>query len=150
MRKACAPASPSISFRTSTAKCTWSGWASTPLLTFSAAPDDEIRLLVKRATDIVLAGAGLILAAPVPADHALLIKLTSPGPVIFRQERCGLNGRRFTFYKFRSMCDDAEARKAEVMHLSQRELATKIPNDPRLTPSAATCAASPSTNCRSC
>ena len=65
---------------------------------------------------------------------ALLIKLTSPGPAIFRQERCGLNGRHFTCYKFRSMCADAEARKAEVMHLSRRALATKIPNDPRHTP----------------
>jgi lipopolysaccharide/colanic/teichoic acid biosynthesis glycosyltransferase len=63
----------------------------------------------------------------------LLIKLTSPGPAIFMQERCGLNGRRFTCYKLRSMCADAEARKAEVMHLSHRELATKILNDPRLT-----------------
>ena len=64
----------------------------------------------------------------------LLIRLTSPGPVIFRQERCGLNGRRFVFYKFRSMCEDAHARRAEVAHLSERELAWKIPNDPRLTP----------------
>ncbi|NBR88252.1 MAG: sugar transferase, partial [Verrucomicrobia bacterium] len=64
---------------------------------------------------------------------ALLIRLTSPGPAIFRQERCGLNGRRFTFYKFRSMCQDAEAMRASLEHLSQRELALKIPNDPRLT-----------------
>jgi exopolysaccharide biosynthesis polyprenyl glycosylphosphotransferase len=106
---------------------------STPLLTFSATPDDEIRLLVKRMTDMVLAAAALIVTAPFLLLTMLLIRLTSPGPAIFRQERCGLNGRRFTCYKFRSMCEDAEARKAEVMHLSHRELATKIPNDPRLT-----------------
>ncbi len=106
---------------------------STPLLTFSATPEDEIRLLVKRATDIAIAVTGLVVTAPFLLLTALLIRLTSPGPVIFRQERCGLNGRRFTFYKFRSMCADAEARKAEVIHLSHRELATKIPNDPRLT-----------------
>ena len=106
---------------------------STPLLTFSAAPDDEIRLLIKRATDILLATTGLIVTAPFLLLTVLLIKLTSPGPAIFRQERCGLNGRRFTCYKLRSMCVDAEARKAEVMHLSERTLATKIPNDPRLT-----------------
>ena len=106
----------------------------TPLLTFSAAPDDEIRMLAKRTMDVVLASIGLLLALPFMAIIALAIRMTSPGPAIFRQERCGLNGRRFVFYKFRSMVLDAEARKAEVMHLSRRDLATKIPNDPRLTP----------------
>ena len=104
-----------------------------PLITFSATPHDEIRLLVKRVTDIVLASAALVLVFPIMAAIALLIRLTSPGPVIFRQERCGLNGRRFTFYKFRSMCADAEAMRASLEHLSQRDLALKIPNDPRLT-----------------
>ena len=65
--------------------------------------------MVKRVTDIVLAGAALLLLFPVMLLIALLIRLTSPGPAIFRQERCGLNGRRFVFYKFRSMCEDAEA-----------------------------------------
>ena len=105
----------------------------TPLLTFSAAPDDEIRMFAKRTMDVVLATIGLLLALPFMAIIALAIRMTSPGPAIFRQERCGLNGRRFVFYKFRSMVLDAEARKSEVMHLSQRDLATKIPNDPRLT-----------------
>ena len=54
--------------------------------------------------------------------------------MIFSQQRCGLNGRTFTFYKFRSMVDGAEQRFHEVAHLSQREVATKIPNDPRLSP----------------
>jgi len=104
-----------------------------PLLTFSSTPHDEIRLLVKRVTDIVVAGAALVLLFPIMLLIALLIRLTSPGPAIFRQERCGLNGRRFVFYKFRSMCQDAEAMRESVEHLSQRELAMKIPNDPRLT-----------------
>lgn len=104
------------------------------LLTFSATPHDEIRLLVKRITDIVLAAAALVLLFPVMAAIAVAIRVTSPGPVIFRQERCGLNGRRFMFYKFRSMCEDAEAMRPAIEHLSQRELAIKIPNDPRLTP----------------
>ncbi len=105
----------------------------TPLLTFSAAPHDEIRLLLKRVTDIVLAAAALVLLLPFMLLIALLIPLTSPGPAIFRQERCGLNGRRFTFYKFRSMCDNAEEMKASLVHLSTRSTAVKIPNDPRLT-----------------
>jgi exopolysaccharide biosynthesis polyprenyl glycosylphosphotransferase len=107
---------------------------STPLLTFSAAPHDEIRLLVKRATDIVLASVGILVLLPFMVIIALLVRLTSRGPAIFRQERCGLNGRKFTFYKFRSMCDNAEELKPTVQHLSQRDTAFKIPNDPRLTP----------------
>jgi exopolysaccharide biosynthesis polyprenyl glycosylphosphotransferase len=106
----------------------------TPLLTFSAAPDDEIRLLVKRVTDVVLAAVGLALLTPFMAVIAALIKLTSPGPAIFRQVRCGLNGRRFLFYKFRSMCQNAEDLKPALEHLSTRETAFKIPDDPRLTP----------------
>ena len=107
---------------------------STPLLTFSAAPHDEIRLLVKRATDIVLASAGMLVLLPFMVIIVLLVRLTSRGPAIFRQERCGLNGRKFTFYKFRSMCDNAEELKPTVQHLSRRDTAFKIPNDPRLTP----------------
>jgi exopolysaccharide biosynthesis polyprenyl glycosylphosphotransferase len=104
-----------------------------PLLTFSATPHDEIRLLVKRLTDVILASAALVLVLPVMLLIALLIRLTSPGPAIFRQERCGLNGRRFTFYKFRSMCDNAHQMREGLEHLSERKLALKIPNDPRLT-----------------
>jgi exopolysaccharide biosynthesis polyprenyl glycosylphosphotransferase len=104
-----------------------------PLLTFSATPHDEIRLLVKRLTDMLLAGAAALLLLPVMLLVAMLIRLTSPGPAIFRQVRCGLNGRRFVFYKFRSMCLNAEAMRADVEHLSERKLAMKIPNDPRLT-----------------
>lgn len=106
----------------------------TPLLTYSAVPDDEVLLLVKRVIDIVLATAGLILLSPVIALAALLIKLTSRGPVIFKQIRCGLAGRRFTCYKFRSMVMDAEHRMNEVAHLNRKSVVTKIPNDPRLTP----------------
>jgi exopolysaccharide biosynthesis polyprenyl glycosylphosphotransferase len=107
---------------------------SSPLLTFSATPHDEIRLLIKRATDIVVASAALVLVCPFMLLIALLIRWTSPGPAIFRQTRCGLNGRRFVFYKFRSMCQDAEAMRASLDHLNQKETVFKIPNDPRLTP----------------
>jgi exopolysaccharide biosynthesis polyprenyl glycosylphosphotransferase len=105
-----------------------------PLLTFSATPHDEIRLLVKRAIDLLLSAAALLILFPFMLLIAALIRLTSPGPAIFRQERCGLNGRRFTFYKFRSMCENAEAMRASLEHMSRRQLALKIPNDPRTTP----------------
>jgi len=107
--------------------------ADAPLLTFCAAPHDEIRLMLKRGTDVVLAASMLVLTAPLMVLVVGLIRLTSPGPAIFRQVRCGLNGRRFVFYKFRSMCENAEALKADLQHLNQKELAFKIPNDPRLT-----------------
>jgi exopolysaccharide biosynthesis polyprenyl glycosylphosphotransferase len=104
-----------------------------PLLTFSATPHDEIRLLVKRVTDILVAMIALVLLFPVMLVVALVIRLTSPGPAIFRQERCGLNGRRFVFYKFRSMCQDAESQREALEHLNQREVVFKIDKDPRLT-----------------
>src|SRR3954469_3887272 len=76
-------------------------FGATPLLTFSAAPYDEIRLLLKRVLDVLIAAAGLLVLAPFMLLVGFLVKLTSPGPAIFRQVRCGLNGRRFMFYKFR-------------------------------------------------
>jgi len=108
-------------------------FGATPLLTFSAAPYDEVRLLAKRAIDLAIAAAGLIVLSPLMLVIAAIIRLTSPGPAIFRQTRCGLNGRQFVFYKFRSMCKDAEEMKSALEHLSTRETAFKIPDDPRLT-----------------
>jgi exopolysaccharide biosynthesis polyprenyl glycosylphosphotransferase len=106
-----------------------------PLLTFSATPHDEIRLLLKRVFDFTLALLALSLAALPLAFFALLVKLTSRGPVIFKQVRCGLNGRKFTFYKLRSMCLDAEARQAELAARNEKDgPAFKMANDPRLTP----------------
>lgn len=106
----------------------------TPLITFTAAPADEIRLLVKRSIDLVIAAAALLVLFPLMVVLAVLIRATSRGPAIFRQRRCGLNGRIFTFYKFRSMCENAEALKPSLEHLNQKQTAFKIPNDPRLTP----------------
>src|SRR6516225_300029 len=63
----------------------------TPLLTFSAAPYDEIKLLAKRVTDILIAAAGLIVLMPLMVVIGIAIRLTSPGPAIFKQVRCGLN-----------------------------------------------------------
>jgi exopolysaccharide biosynthesis polyprenyl glycosylphosphotransferase len=105
-----------------------------PLLTFAATPHDEILLMIKRATDAALSAVGLLILLPFMGAVALLVRLTSPGPVIFRQLRCGLNGRRFTVYKFRSMCRDAEELKPGLQHLNPRQTVFKIPNDPRLTP----------------
>jgi len=66
------------------------------------------RLAGKRVVDVSAAVVGLVLAAPVMLVSALLVRMTSPGPIIYRQERVGLQGRAFTIYKFRSMRQDAE------------------------------------------
>jgi exopolysaccharide biosynthesis polyprenyl glycosylphosphotransferase len=105
-----------------------------PLLTFSAAPHDEIRLMLKRAIDVVAASVGLVVMSPLMLLIALLVRLTSPGPAVFRQIRCGLNGRRFMLYKFRSMCQDAERQKSAISHMSDKATAFKMRDDPRLTP----------------
>ena len=90
--------------------------------------------MMKRVLDIVIAAAGLVVLSPFMALIAALIHLTSPGPAIFRQVRCGLNGRRFMLHKFRSMCQNAEELKAGVAHLNTRTTVFKIPGDQRMTP----------------
>jgi exopolysaccharide biosynthesis polyprenyl glycosylphosphotransferase len=104
------------------------------LLTFSGAPLDDLRLVLKRLFDIGAAAAGLIILAPFLAVIALLIKFSSPGNVIYRQARCGLNGRRFTLYKFRSMVDNADEMQPQLEHLNERDVVFKLANDPRVTP----------------
>ena len=106
-----------------------------PLLTFAASPADEGRLLLKRLFDVVFALLSLIVLAIPMLLIAAAVRLTSPGPALFTQTRCGLNGRRFTFYKFRSMARDAEQRRHEVRHLNEKDGPVfKAANDPRLTP----------------
>ena len=105
----------------------------TPLLTLSRTPSDEALLAVKRLLDMLLAALSLLILAPLMAVVCLLVRLSSPGPVIFRQIRCGLNGRRFTVLKFRTMVDGAEQRLLDIAHLNVKSVHFKIPNDPRLT-----------------
>jgi exopolysaccharide biosynthesis polyprenyl glycosylphosphotransferase len=107
--------------------------AGAPLLTFSAAPLDDLRLMFKRFLDILISAAALIVLSPFIAIIAASIKLTSTGPVVFRQARCGLNGRRFTMYKFRSMVMNAHDLRANLEHLSERQIAFKLRRDPRVT-----------------
>ena len=80
-----------------------------PLLGLRANQLRGLRAALKRATDIVISSAGLILVSPVLAAVTILIKVTMPGPALFRQERIGLHGKPFTIFKFRSMVVDAEA-----------------------------------------
>ena len=90
----------------------------------------------KRLMDILLSVLAIIVGSPVFLLTALLVKLTSPGPIIFWQVRVGKCGRHFKFYKFRSMYIDAEARKAELMKLNESKdgVIFKMKHDPRITP----------------
>lgn len=85
-----------------------------PIITLQGSPLYGWNALVKRAVDVVVGGAALVLAAPLMALIALAIKLTSPGPVLFRQERMGLDGERFMMLKFRTMVENAEEESGPV------------------------------------
>ncbi len=106
-----------------------------PLLTFSATPFNEDLLLLKRAADFLMALVALVILSPFLLLFALLVKLTSRGPAFYRQTRCGLGGRKFTVYKFRSMRADADLHRDELAALNELDgPAFKIANDPRCTP----------------
>ncbi len=88
----------------------------------------------KRSIDIVGSALGLLVLSPLFVIVALAVKLTSRGPALFVQERCGLGGRKFAFYKFRTMVEDAEERRAGLEHLNEMNGPIfKIRRDPRIT-----------------
>lgn len=116
------------------ARATLEEFSNIPLLTFTTKPTNWFALAIKRTIDIIIAWPIVVLFMPVWLLIAVAIKLDSKGPIFFCQERCGLNGRRFTMYKFRSMVADAELRRMEIAAFN--ELAGpvfKIKNDPRVT-----------------
>jgi exopolysaccharide biosynthesis polyprenyl glycosylphosphotransferase len=105
-----------------------------PLLTFATMPTATLALFVKRVADVLVSALGLVVLLPLWALIALLVKLSSRGPVLFRQERCGLRGRRFVLLKFRTMIEDADRRRSEVDHLNVMDGPVfKAPGDPRVT-----------------
>jgi exopolysaccharide biosynthesis polyprenyl glycosylphosphotransferase len=87
----------------------------------------------KRVTDVVGAAIALILISPIMAIIALAIRIDSPGPILFRQERIGRRGRRFALLKFRTMVVDAENRVSELLESSQDPHWLKLEHDPRVT-----------------
>ena len=104
------------------------------LLSLSSAPDSELRLFFKRVFDVALSLASLVVLSPLLLAIAAMIKITSPGPVLFQQTRCGLGGRRFTLFKFRSMINNAEQMRAELHQLNELDGPVfKISDDPRIT-----------------
>ncbi len=106
-----------------------------PLLIFRTAPEASWQGLVKQAIDFFWSLTLLVLLSPVFLITALAIKLTSPGPVLFRQQRSGLNGAPFTIYKFRTMVTNAEQFKHELEIMNEMTGPVfKVTNDPRVTP----------------
>lgn len=105
-----------------------------PLLTFSTTPTNQLQLLAKRLADVSVSLLVLLLGLPIVGVIGLAIKLSSGGQVLFRQTRCGLNGRLFTLYKFRTMVHDAEDRRRHLEHLNEMQgPAFKLRRDPRVT-----------------
>lgn len=106
-----------------------------PMMTYSTTIASEPGLMLKRFTDITVSTLLLLLLSPVIALVALAIRLADGSPVLFRQTRCGLNGRRFTLLKFRTMVHNAEQMKGDVEHLNEMNGPVfKVKNDPRATP----------------
>jgi exopolysaccharide biosynthesis polyprenyl glycosylphosphotransferase len=105
-----------------------------PVITIFSGPPDSLLLAAKRLLDVTVSAAALVLSAPVCLLLAVLIKLDSPGPVLFVGERVGLGGRRFRFFKFRTMAVDAEQRQAGLEGLNEATGPVfKIRKDPRVT-----------------
>ncbi len=127
------PLPPSIPQRSRVELSTIDGF-DTPLLGLRRTPTSEVGMALKRMMDILVASIMLVLASPIMLLTALAVKFTSEGPVFFKQERSGRQGRRFMMYKFRSMVVDAEKRKKELAHLNEMSGPVfKIRRDPRIT-----------------
>lgn len=106
-----------------------------PLITYKTTVADERQLLIKSIMDFVISGFGIILLSPLLLFVSVLIKLTSSGPIFFKQRRIGLNGREFVLYKFRTMYKDAEKQQKMLETLNEMDGPVfKIRKDPRITP----------------
>jgi exopolysaccharide biosynthesis polyprenyl glycosylphosphotransferase len=104
-------------------------------LSFAPVHHSRSMLVVKRAIDVVGAVAALVVVSPVIAIAAIAIKISSSGPVFFRQMRCGQYGRVFRMCKLRTMVTDAEARQADLLAANEMTGPVfKMRDDPRITP----------------
>jgi exopolysaccharide biosynthesis polyprenyl glycosylphosphotransferase len=105
-----------------------------PMVTIRSGPSDGWQLLIKRLIDVCGSAALLLLMTPLLFLVACLIKLDAPGPVLFTQERVGLNKRRFKLIKFRTMVNGADRQQQRLEHLNEADGPVfKIKDDPRIT-----------------
>lgn len=122
-------------FRTQISRVSLDDFHGRPTLVFRSTPEDSWQSVAKQVIDTVGAAVLLVLVSPLLAAVALAIRLSSPGPVIFKQKRSGLNGHPFTMVKFRSMVTDAEQRQQEIAGLNEMGGPVfKVTHDPRVTP----------------
>lgn len=120
---------------TSVARPSYENFGRNPMLVFRATPDISWGVMLKNVMDRVGAAALLILLSPLLLVASVAARLSSPGPILFRQQRAGLHGRPFVMLKFRTMFAGAEARQKELEDQNQmRGPVFKIENDPRVTP----------------
>ena len=104
------------------------------LLTIGTQAYEVWEVTLKRFLDILVSLIGLILISPILLIISILIKIDTPGPILFSQPRVGLNGRKFNMHKFRSMVNNAEQLKSDLTHLNEMSGPVfKIKNDPRIT-----------------
>ena len=109
-------------------------FGTTPLLTISNTPLDYLSLKLKRLVDFISALFAIVILSPVYVTIALIVLITSKGPVFFKQVRVGLRGRQFWLYKFRTMVENAEELKDKLKEQNEMDGPTfKITNDPRIT-----------------
>lgn len=105
-----------------------------PIIEFSTTPGGHLQLFVKRCLDILVSLSLLTVGFPLFVTIALLVKYTSPGSILFKQKRMGINGRIFDFYKFRSMVVNAETKLKELKEFNEMGGPVfKIKEDPRIT-----------------
>lgn len=122
-------------FKTQISRTTFDDFYGQSIMVFRAVPDASWESVAKQLLDFFGAAALLMLGAIPLAIIAALVKLTSPGPIFFRQQRSGLNGRPFTLYKFRTMVTNAEQLKHELAAMNEMSGPVfKLVNDPRITP----------------
>jgi exopolysaccharide biosynthesis polyprenyl glycosylphosphotransferase len=121
-------------FTTQISRTSFDELLSRPLLVFRTTPEASWQSVIKHVMDLVSAFILLILLSPLFLLVAIAIKLTSPGPVFFQQQRSGQNGAPFTLYKFRTMITNAEQFKHELEAMNEMSGPVfKVTNDPRIT-----------------
>ncbi len=122
-------------FKTQICRTSFDDFYGQPILVFRTVPESSWESLAKQLVDFVGSIVLLVLASPFLLLAAVGIKLTSPGPILFRQQRSGINGRPFMLYKFRTMVTNADQLKDELAAMNEMSGPVfKITNDPRITP----------------